>query len=132
MSRVKKPGNKFMNTTKYDSSVTGPSKMVRIISNQGMNLSGGQKQKIILARAFLKKGKWLLLDEPTSALDPASESKIIQHILQREDTCLFVSHKINIIQQFPKIILFDSGKVIDIGSHDELLERCDLYREIFN
>lgn len=109
-----------------------PSKLDTKISNQGMNLSGGQKQKIILARAFLKKGKWLLLDEPTSALDPSSESKIIQHILQREDTCLFVSHKINIIQQFPKIILFDSGKIIDVGSHHELIERCELYREIFD
>lgn len=90
-----------------------------------MQLSGGQKQRLALARAILKNPAILLLDEATSALDTKSE-KLVQDALEKimiGRTCLVVAHRLSTIQKAKKISVVDSGRIIEEGSHDELLAR---------
>lgn len=92
---------------------------------RGVQLSGGQKQRIALARAILKNPPILLLDEATSALDVKSEN-IVQEALEKTmtgRTCLLVAHRLSTIQKSNKISVVESGRIIEEGSHDELLAK---------
>lgn len=101
------------------------------ISDQGMNLSGGQKQKIILARILFRNTKMLLLDEPTSALDSLSETKIIDNLLKKSIPCILVSHKANLVKRFDKIIVISSGTIMECGNHESLIKKQGIYAEMF-
>jgi ATP-binding cassette, subfamily B (MDR/TAP), member 1 len=92
---------------------------------RGVQLSGGQKQRIALARAMLKNPPILLLDEATSALDIKSEN-VVQDALEQTmtgRTCLVVAHRLSTIQKSNKIFVVESGRIIEEGSHDELLAK---------
>ncbi len=99
----------------------------------GVNVSGGQKQRLCIARAILKKPKVLILDDSTSAVDTATDSKIREGMksLLPETTKIIIAQRINSIQFADKIIVLDDGKIDDIGTHDELLSRNEIYKEVY-
>ncbi len=103
-----------------------------IVGDRGVKLSGGQRQRVAIARAILKNAPILLLDEATSALDSASEEAIQQALdrLMVGRTVIAIAHRLSTLQNFDRIIVMSSGKVIDDGSPDELRNRPGLYREL--
>ena len=95
-------------------------------------LSGGQKQRLALARAILTKAPILILDEATSSLDVLTEKKIIKNLLQLSDrTIIFVAHKLSIAQQADYIFVLDKGKIIEEGSHQELMTKQGFYYTLY-
>ncbi len=103
-----------------------------IVGERGATLSGGQCQRIAIARAVLRDPAILILDEATSMIDADSEAKIAQAIQEftRGRTCLIVAHRLSTVLGADRIVVMDSGRIVDQGSHDELLERSDTYRMI--
>lgn len=104
------------------------------IEQNGANLSGGQKQRLSVARALVKKPQILVLDDSASALDFATEAKLKQAIydLPYNPTVFIVSQRASSVMNANKIIVLDDGSVVGIGTHDELLENCVVYREIYD
>ena len=101
--------------------------------SDGAGLSGGQKQRIALARALLTKSPILILDEATSGLDVLTEKKVIDNLMKLPDkTIIFVAHRLSISKRTNQIIVLDQGKVIETGSHTELIERKGFYYHLFN
>lgn len=99
----------------------------------GNELSGGQWQKISIARTLFKKSSFLFLDEPTSSLDPDSEFDIINDVLKKMQSkgVLFITHRINVARLAEKIIYLEDGKIVEIGSHEELIEYKGKYAEMY-
>ena len=99
----------------------------------GVNVSGGQKQRLCIARAILKNPKVLILDDSTSAVDTATDGKIREGMktLLPDTTKIIIAQRINSIQHADRIIVLDDGKIDDIGSHEELLARNEIYKDVF-
>ena len=97
------------------------------------NLSGGQAQRLAIARALIHDPRILLLDEATSALDPESEAVLNANLLRiaRSRTMIIVSHRLSSLTECDKILVLDQGKVADLAPHLELLERCAIYRQLW-
>ena len=104
------------------------------LDDDGVLLSGGQVQKLLLARAIYKNGPFLILDEPTSALDPLAESKIYEEYnnLALNKTAVFISHRLASTKFCDRILFLDQGRIIEEGSHAQLMAKGGKYREIFN
>lgn len=104
------------------------------VNRGGTNFSGGQKQRLTIARALVDNPKILILDDSTSALDFATDTKLRKNIknLLVGTTTFIVSQRTNSIRDADKIIVLDNGKIVGIGKHEELLENCLVYREIHN
>ena len=104
----------------------------RVIGESGITLSGGEKQRLSLARALISPNDIILLDETTSNLDSINESKIHQLIkdLSRRKTVLIIAHRLSTIQNADSIYLISEGEVDDCGTHQELLSRNKLYKEL--
>ena len=105
-----------------------------LIHEHGNNLSGGQKQRLSLARAILKDPKILILDEATSQIDPESERLIhdtIRNFIQ-DRTTLIVTHRMSTIDIVDFILIMNEGQILDFGTHDELMMRCETYRRLRN
>lgn len=103
------------------------------IEQGGTNVSGGQKQRLCIARALLKKPRVLILDDSTSAVDTRTDA-LIQKALKEylpETTKIIIAQRISSVQNADKIIVLDDGKINAIGTHDELLKTCGIYREVF-
>ena len=101
--------------------------------SDGAGLSGGQKQRIALARALLTKSPVLILDEATSGLDVLTEKKVIDNLMSLTDkTILFVAHRLSIAERTNRVIVLDQGKIIEIGSHQELMQAQGFYHHLFN
>jgi len=102
------------------------------IGERGARLSGGQAQRIALARAFLKDAPFLILDEATANLDPRHESDIQTAIaaLLKQRTALIIAHRLNTITRADKILVLQHGSLIESGSHAALLARDGLYRRL--
>jgi len=105
-----------------------------LVGENGIRLSGGEKQRISIARAFLRKSKIILLDEPTSSLDSETEDKIQIALkkLTENKTTIVIAHRLSTIQNSNKIFVIDSGKVVSIGTHKELLNNSDIYNNFYN
>lgn len=108
--------------------------LTKQFSKSGIDLSGGEKQKLALARAFYKKYQLLVFDEPSSALDPEAEYELFQNIkkIDKEKTVIYISHRLSTTISADKIIVFDNGSIIEVGSHDELMKKDGLYAELFS
>jgi len=101
--------------------------------SDGAGLSGGQKQRIALARALLTKAPVLILDEATSGLDVLTEKKVIDNLMSLTDkTILFVAHRLSIAERTNRVIVLDHGKIIEVGSHQELMQAQGFYHHLFN
>ena len=105
-----------------------------LIGERGVNLSGGQKQRLAIARALLKNPPILILDEATSALDTESEKKVQKaiEVLMKDRTVLVIAHRLSTVQNADKIVVLDKGKILEVGSHNELYEKGGLYRRLYD
>jgi len=102
--------------------------------SQGVDLSGGEWQKIALARAYMRNAELLILDEPTAALDARAEFEVFQRFskLTAGKTAVLISHRFSTVRMADRILVLDKGELVEIGSHQELLEQGGRYAELFN
>lgn len=106
--------------------------IMRLLSSDGMELSGGQHQKIALSRTFYRKHTALILDEPSASLDPEAEHQLFS-VLEKEakgKTTLYVSHRLSNVRLADRIIVLENGKVIESGNHEELLQKNSRYKQL--
>ena len=98
----------------------------------GVNVSGGQKQRLCIARALLKEPKIMILDDSTSAVDTATDAKIRAAFKQEftNTTVFIIAQRISSIQDADVILVMDNGKIIAQGNHKELMKSCDIYKDI--
>lgn len=104
-----------------------------VVGERGVTLSGGQRQRVAIARALLTDPRILILDDSTSAIDSATEDQIqraISRVLENRTT-LLITHRLAQIRRADRILVLHHGEIVDQGSHEELIQRCDLYRRIF-
>ena len=111
-----------------------PQKFETIIGENGVRLSGGEKQRISIARAFLKNSPIILLDEATSSLDAESEEKVQNAImnLTKNRTTLVIAHRLSTIIRADKIILVNRGEISDFGTHNDLLKSSMIYKNLYS
>ncbi len=102
-----------------------------MIEQSGRNLSGGQKQRLTIARALVKKPEILILDDAASALDFATDAALRRAIKEEKGTVLIVSQRVSSIRHADKILVLDDGRLVGVGTHEQLCDACDVYREIY-
>ena len=105
-----------------------------LVGERGVKLSGGERQRVAIARAMLKDAPILILDEATSSLDSISETYIQEAFgeLMKGKTTIVIAHRLSTIQKMDRIIVLDKGKIIEEGTHKELLEKDGTYAELWN
>lgn len=108
--------------------------ITQTLDNGGIQLSGGETQKLLLARAIYKDGSFFILDEPTSALDPIAESRMYEEYnrMTKEKTSVFISHRLASTKFCDRIFLLDNGSILEEGSHEQLIQKQRKYKEIFD
>ena len=110
-----------------------PDKYDTVVGEGGSTLSSGQRQKLNIARALLKKSKILIFDETTANLDGKSEKNVISILkeISRHSIVIFISHKVSSIVQSDRIFLMENGSIVDSGTHEQLSKDNYTYRELF-
>jgi len=109
--------------------------MIGSFSEDGNNASGGQWQKIAITRAaYRDKARIMILDEPTAALDPISEANIYKNFteLTGDRTAILISHRLGITQLVDRILVFDEGRIVEDGNHEELIQKNGLYAQMYS
>lgn len=111
-----------------------PDKYDTTVAEAGMSLSGGQKQRIAISRALLKPAEILILDDSTSALDLGTEARLFKALDEGYGnlTRIIIAQRIATVMRADRIAVMDKGRIVGIGSHNELMENCDVYREIYD
>jgi len=112
----------------------GIDQVVGKMFDEGIDLSGGQWQKLALARAFFRNAPLLIPDEPTSAIDAKAEYEIFENVqkLQKDKTVIIISHRFSTVRNADRILVLDEGKIIEEGNHEKLMSKKGLYAELFN
>lgn len=107
--------------------------LTREFDEKGVNLSGGETQKVAIARIFAGDREVIVMDEPSSALDPMSEYELNQTILSysKNKTVIFISHRLSTTRIADRILMFDQGRLIEQGSHEELMKQGGKYAQMF-
>jgi len=107
--------------------------LYKIFDDNGIDLSGGEKQKLALARALYKNGDIIILDEPTASLDPISEAEFYENYnyLSKDKTSIYISHRLSSTQFCDKIVLLENGEILEYGTHCELMNKRGKYEELF-
>ncbi len=109
-----------------------PDKYDTYIEQGGSNVSGGQKQRLCIARALLKRPKVIIFDDSTSACDMETERQILKGIRSLKNvTSIIIGQRITSVMEADRIIILDSGKIVDIGTHNELLQQSEIYKELY-
>jgi len=118
----------FVDTLPLDTPLT------REFMDNGVNLSGGESQKVAIARTFFKSADYMIFDEPSSSLDPISEYNIYNAMRDASagKTVVFISHRLPSTKIADKIYMFENGKIIESANHDTLMENNGKYAEMFN
>ncbi len=111
-----------------------PEKYDTVIGERGLKLSGGQRQRLAIARAILKNPPILILDEATSSLDSVSEALVHDALekLMKGRTTIVIAHRLSTIKNADRIVILDNGKIVDIGTHDQLISRNNTYMKLYN
>jgi ATP-binding cassette subfamily B protein len=101
---------------------------------KGIELSGGEWQKVALARAYMRDAQLLILDEPTAALDARAEYEVFQRFseLTKGKSAVLISHRFSTVRMADRILVLEKGELVEIGSHEELLEKNGRYAELFH
>ena len=103
-----------------------------VLGERGVTVSGGQKQRISIARALAKDASVLIFDDSVSAVDTNTEETILQNLKETRNgkTTIIIAHRISTVRNLDKVVLLDHGKLVDVGTHEELLKRSELYKEM--
>lgn len=117
----------------YDFIQSFPNGFETVLGQGGVNLSGGQKQRLCIARALLKKPRIIILDDSTSAVDTATDSQIRQAFREtlKDTTTIIIAQRIASVIEADRIVVMNDGKIDDVGTHQELMQRNAIYREVF-
>ena len=109
-----------------------PDGLETMVGERGSSLSGGQRQRVAIARAFLKDAPFLILDEATSHLDALSEHTVHKSLdlLKTNRTTIIIAHRLSTIRDADRIIVLNEGEMVETGTHNELLQRTGLYRQL--
>lgn len=131
--------NKAIHDSKIEGITNGLPKgmdtvLLRILDDEGLDISGGQRQKLYLARALYKDNRFLMLDEPTAALDPLAEAELYQQYdsLSQGKTSLYISHRLASTKFCDRVAFLKEGKIAELGTHDELMDLEGEYKSLFD
>jgi ATP-binding cassette subfamily B protein len=134
LSRIKKASEMSLANTVIDKLPEKYEQMIGKKFSAGVDLSGGEWQKLALGRAYMRNAQVIILDEPTAALDARAEHEVFQRFsaLMKDKTGLIISHRFSTVRMADRILVLDQGRLLEIGSHPELLEKKGRYAELFN
>ena len=105
-----------------------------MVGERGITLSGGQKQRSAIARALIRDPRILVLDDALASVDTQTEDKILNHLrdIMRGRTTIFISHRVSTVRNANQIAVLHAGKIVELGTHDELLARKGYYSDLYN
>jgi ATP-binding cassette subfamily B protein len=111
-----------------------PDQYKTLVGERGITLSGGQKQRTAIARALIRNPRILILDDALSSVDTHTEDKILNHLreVMQGRTTIFISHRVSTVRNADRIAVLHSGRIVEIGSHDELLALNGYYTDLYN